>query len=142
MTRPWPYAVVAAPCCLLAAVTFHMLVASAQTPFDPRSLVGEWQGHWTTVQSLMLRRGFTDTGNYYLTIQRVDGKKVFLKELAITQKARHEREYEGELDGNVLTYGGAKANPFVRLTIDGTKMTGRSRTLKDGADIELTKISP
>jgi hypothetical protein len=137
VTRAWWCTATAALCCPLTALIVLVAVASAQTPFDPQSLVGEWQGQWTTFRSLWLGRGFAESGHYYLTVQSVVGNKVHLRVLAVTKKPRDEREYEGELDGNVLTYGG-RGN---QLTIDGATMKGWSRTLKDGADIELTKIS-
>jgi hypothetical protein len=120
---------------LLVVTSSLMPVALAQTPaVDPQSLVGEREGQWKATKTTG-RRAATG-GRYYITVHRVDGNKVYFKELAVTPKAREEREREGVLNGNVLTYG-SEGN--FRFTIAGPKMTGESRTFQGGSEIELTK---
>jgi hypothetical protein len=102
-------------------------VAFAQTANDPQSLLGEWQGTWRG------RVGPDErSGQYHLTVERIDGNKAALKALRVTAKVNEERSVTGKLNGNVLTYGS------VELMIDGKVMRGRSSAGR-GFDIELTK---
>jgi hypothetical protein len=119
---------------LLATLTYLVPAASSQAPADPQSLVGEWQGQWKRTKAMGRKAG--TGGTYHLTIDRVEGNKVYFKELAVTEKARDERQLTGVLNGNTLTYGD-QGN--FQLTIEGSKMTGTSRTFQGGSEIELTK---
>ena len=63
----------------LGRVLFYALLASmvvpsawSQTPeVDPQALVGRWSGSWIGAHQ------FKHSGKYYLTIERVEGQKVY-----------------------------------------------------------------
>jgi len=118
----------------MAAIVVLELPAQAQTAaFDPRTLVGEWSGEYSSGTS-------SSRGKYYLTIEKVDGDRVHLrierpdlKEPAAPKNARS----VGTLNGNVLSYA-APLVPPTQLTIDGDRMSG-SMQGRDGLKIELRK---
>jgi hypothetical protein len=114
---------------LLAVWTSLVPVASAQSPVDPQSLVGDWQGTWKPQASTKRNR----TGSYHLSVERVEGARVSGKVLKVDDKLTEEKTFTGRLNGNVLTYG------TVELTVDGARMSGKSGAGRGGFDIELQK---
>ena len=114
---------------LLSSIVAAFLVATfapttwPQTPaVDPQALIGQWSGSWIGAHYA------SDNGRYYLTIERVQGEKVFGKG-EFVGKRTIEFKVNGTLSGNRLTYG------RVELTIDGNQMTGTGPDIK----IALTK---
>jgi hypothetical protein len=93
------------------------LVASAQTPVDPQSLVGEWTGSWISAWV------GGSTGAYQLTIARVEGNTVYGRFEFTTRNVRGRREgdFVGTVEGNRLTWGAEQKS---ELTIDGARMFG------------------
>jgi hypothetical protein len=112
--------------CLLIVVA---VVPSAwsQTPsVDPQSLIGQWSGSWTGTHG-GAGRG-SGSGKYYLTIERVEGEKVYAKQ-ETSSKRGNVNSVTGRLSGNLLTFGKTE------LTIDGKNMQGTAPDMK----ISLTK---
>jgi hypothetical protein len=93
-------------------------VAVAQD-VDPKNLVGEWWGRWSASAG--------PTGNYYLTILRVDGNKVYGK-VELTGARRPNFSFEGTLEGNVLRYSSPDKLADVELVITGNTIAGHSVT--------------
>ena len=94
-----------------------------QTPeVDPQALIGQWSGSWILVNDV------NTTGKYYLTIERVEGAKVF-GQGEFSGRRTIPFKVNGTLSGNRLTYGKAE------LTIHGNQMTGTAPDIK----ITLTK---
>jgi len=104
----------------LGRVLFYVLLLStvvpsawSQTPeIDPQALVGRWSGSWIGAHQSK------HSGKYYLTIERVEGQKVYGR-----------RQITGRLSGNQLTFSKTE------LTIDGDAMRGSGQDYK----ITLTK---
>jgi hypothetical protein len=97
--------------------------AWSQTPtVDPQTLVGRWVGSWTNANT---GKG---NGKYYLTIERVEGQKVFGVGEFVGQKTS-QFKVNGTLSGNQLTFGRTE------LTVDGREMRGKAPSL----DIKLMK---
>ena len=82
---------------------------------DPQSLMGQWNGTWTEKSASKLN------GPYYLTIEKVDGNKVFGRGEVHSRPGKTEFKFVGTLEGNRLTYG---RDNVVDLTIDGDRMEG------------------
>src|SRR5437773_5174147 len=78
---------------------------------DSQSLVGEWWGQWT--QSAQHPFG----GQYYLTIEKVDGAKVYGK-VSGSGRSTFEFKVNGTLSGQTLSFG------RTQLAIDGDTMRG------------------
>src|SRR6266851_9353802 len=57
------------PACLALILVFGVSEVRA-ADLDPQSLLGEWQGTWSSAAAR------SSTGNYYITINKVDGAKV------------------------------------------------------------------
>ena len=51
-------------------VALTPVASSAQTPVDSKSLIGEWNGSWVD------KRIPSNAGQYWLTIEKVDGPQV------------------------------------------------------------------
>ena len=111
--------------CLLLVIA---VVPSAwsQTPVDPQSLIGEWSGSWTGSHGGV---GGGGTGKYYLTIERVEGEKVFAKQETSSKRGGGANSITGRLSGNQLRFGKTE------FTIDGNTMQGTAPDRK----ITLTK---
>jgi hypothetical protein len=82
---------------------------------DPQSLVGQWNGNWTEKSESKVN------GPYYITIERVEGSKVFGRGEVHSRSGKTEFQFVGTLQGNRLTYG---RDNVTDLTIDGNRMEG------------------
>ena len=91
------------------------MVAIARSQSGTHSVVGKWSGEWITVQGGVERRG-----NYYLTIEKVEGNQVFGKGQIVDGKAT-DFIVKGTIDGNRFSWA------TVVLTVDGNIMYGRGR---------------
>jgi hypothetical protein len=92
-----------------------------QETIDPQSLVGVWTGSWTNRQ--WSGRSAGGTGDYKLTIERVEGSQVYGRGTFYGPKGTNEFDVVGTLEGNQLTYG----KKFVtKLLIRKGEMTGSS----------------
>jgi hypothetical protein len=100
--------------------------AWSQAPVDPQSLIGEWSGSWTGSHGGV---GGGGTGKYYLTIERVEGEKVFAKWETSSKRGGGANSVTGRLSGNQLKIGKTE------FTIDGNTMQGTAPDRK----ISLTK---
>ena len=101
------------------------LPSAAQTPLDPNSLIGEWQGNYTT------RSG--SSGKVYLTITEAT-EKTFKGQQEVTTgrigPINRREAIEGTIEGNVLRWitPGVLSGGVIRneQTVDGNKMSGFS----------------
>jgi hypothetical protein len=85
---------------------------------DSQSLVGAWEGTWPP------RVGEAGVGGqYYLTIDRVDGNKVYGSG-HVTGRRTADFKFVGTLDGNRLTYGTATRTELELVT--PTRMQGNA----------------
>jgi hypothetical protein len=101
----------------VAAVVVPVTGVVAQN-VDPQSLVGQWTGTWTEKSQSKMN------GRYYITIEKVDGKRVFGRaEVHGSGSGKNEFQFVGTLEGNRLTYG---RDNVTDLTIDGNRMEGTS----------------
>src|SRR5262245_33925447 len=82
---------------------------------EPQSLVGQWIGTW--IDKSEEKRN----GPYYITIERVDGNKVFGRGEVHSRPGKTEFKFVGTLEGNRLTYG---RDNVIDLAIDGDRMEG------------------
>src|SRR5215470_3841740 len=83
----------------LLVVTILIPGAWAQAPsVDPQGLIGQWSGSWNNAAT---GKG---NGKYYLTIERVEGDKVFGKG-EFSGRKDSAFVLNGTLSGNQLTYG-------------------------------------
>jgi hypothetical protein len=100
------------------------LPATAQTPVDPKSLIGEWQGNYTT--------GSGGSGRVYLTIAEATEKTFKGQQEVVSSNSRVNRTEAigGTIEGNVLrwTTPGVMSGGVIRneQTVDGRKMSGFS----------------
>ena len=101
---------------VIVALTLWPSVSSSQA-IDPQSLIGEWQGTWET-RSGEARGG----GQYYLTIEKVEGGKVYGK-VTVTGRRSNDFKFVGALEGNRLTYG---STTRTELEIRDDQMKGTS----------------
>lgn len=101
----------------------------AQTAADPETLIGEWSGLATQISP----RGAGSRGGYTLSIERVEGTKVY--GWTSTPGGGHTTSFVGTLRGNTLTfYTGRFAT---NLTVAGTRMYGMRRGGGEGENTEL-----
>ena len=110
---------------------FTVAPATAQTPVDPQSLLGEWSGKWSGIWGT---GSATLSGDYVLRIRKVEGEKVF-GEVEWTNRGTQKTNLIGTFDGRRLTYGNAE------LIVEGNHMAG-GRAVQDfprGIKIDLTK---
>lgn len=91
-------------------------------------LVGEWVGTWkgtlfqgTGLPAAPPPRAVTNTGDYYLTITRVEGRQVYGR-VQYPGLTPSEIQFVGTLDQNVLSFGNDRYR--TELTIDGERMNG------------------
>jgi hypothetical protein len=106
---------------------------AAQAPLDPHTLIGEWVGKWTGTSLPGHGRYGGREGPYSLTINRVDGDRVFA-----TVAFQGTRNIRAALSGNNLTFGNEQFQ--TALSIEGEQMRG---TITGGGipprEIALTK---
>jgi hypothetical protein len=100
----------------VAAVVVPVTGVVAQN-VDPQSLVGQWTGTWTEKSQAKMN------GRYYITIEKVDGKRVFGRGEVHSGSWKNEFQFVGTLEGNRLTY---RRDNLTDLTIDGNRMEGTS----------------
>jgi hypothetical protein len=105
--------------------------AWSQAPLDRQSLVGEWSGSWKNKSLQQIN------GKYYLTIENVEGDKVY-GQLEISGQQTVKLRQLGTLDGNRLTF--SRPNP-TEFLIEGNQMKGSSQGSPRGNpwDINLMK---
>src|SRR5512147_1496285 len=74
------------------------LPSAAQTALDPKSLIGEWQGNYTT------RSG--SSGKVYLTISEATEKTFKGQQEVVSSSSRVNRReaIEGTIEGNMLRW--------------------------------------
>ncbi len=110
---------------------FTVAPATAQTPVDPQSLLGEWSGKWSGIWGTGSQ---TLSGDYVLRIRKVEGEKVF-GEVEFTNRGTTRTNLIGTFDGQRLTYGNGA------LTVEGNRMTGTRpvTNFPRGIKIDLTK---
>jgi hypothetical protein len=115
---------------LLLAFGVHEVRAA---DLDPQSLLGEWQGTWSMASS----RG--TTGNYYITINKVEGDKVYgrSERPASGNSAQSNWNFVGTLAGSVVTV--KTPDLAMELTITGKNMTGWSIVRGNRFDLNLAK---
>jgi hypothetical protein len=118
---------------IASVVALTALTASAwsQAPLDGQSLVGEWSGSWRNKNLGHV------SGQYLLTIERVEGRRVH-GQVEITGPQNAQFRLLGTLDGNRLTFSGPNPTEFL---IEGKQMKGSSQGATRGNpwDITLTK---
>ena len=81
---------------------------------DPQSLIGFWEGawHWRTGEQ-------QGGGQYYLTIDRIQGNKVFGSVL-VNGRGTRQFKVVGTVDGNRLTYDyGRNMHTELQIVDDG-----------------------
>lgn len=112
-------------CAVIVCIGLGMtLPTTAQTPLDPKFLIGEWQGNYTT------RSG--GSGKVYLTITEATEKTFKGQQEVVSSNSRVNRTeaIEGIIEGNVLrwTTPGVLSGGVIRneQTVDGKKMSGFS----------------
>jgi hypothetical protein len=100
---------------------------------EPQALLGEWQGTWAMASSR------SSTGNYYITINKVEGNKVYGRsERPATSKSGESNwNFAGTLAENVLTV--KTPDLAMELTINGKNMTGWSLVRGNRFDLNLAK---
>ena len=118
--------------CLALALAFagHEVRAA---DLDPQALLGEWQGTWAMAASR------SSTGNYYITINKVEGNKVYGRsERPATGKSGESNwNFVGTLAENVLTV--KTPDLGMELTVNGKNMTGWSLVRGNRFDLNLAK---
>jgi hypothetical protein len=108
--------------CLLIFSIFVPGAWSQTSTVEPQTLVGRWSGSWTNANT---GKG---NGKYYLTIERVEGQRVFGAGEFVGQKTSTFK-VNGTLSGNQLTFG------RTQLTVEGVTMRGKAPEI----DIKLMK---
>jgi hypothetical protein len=118
--------------CLSLLLAFGVREVRA-ADLDPQSLLGEWQGTWSMAAS----RG--TTGNYYITINKVEGDKVYgrSERPASGKSGESNWNFVGTLTGNVLTV--KTPDLAMELTVNGKSMTGWSLVRGNRFDLNLAK---
>ena len=117
---------------LLSAVTPALPQSWAETPVDPQSLVGEWNGSWKD------KRHAGTNGQYSLTIEKVVGDRVHgqVQFKAGPTGRFFESPFVGTLQGNRLRFG---RDTMTEFSIDGTQMRGTSDGPTAARIIEVNK---
>ena len=89
------------------------LVAAAQAPVDPQSLLGEWKGSW-------ISRNGSVSGGYHLTVEKVVGAAVSGRwEVTTPRQGDRRATFVGALDGDRLSWG-----DYNRFTVEPSRMRG------------------
>jgi hypothetical protein len=101
----------------VVVVAFLSVSAWSQAPFDPQSLIGEWNGSWKNTKAQGV------AGPYHLKIDRVQGDKVY-GQVEISYRDTVKFRLVGTLDGNRLTFN--PENP-TELLIEGNQMRGTAQ---------------
>jgi hypothetical protein len=106
---------------------------SAQRTWTPRRLLGEWQGTWAMAASR------SSTGNYYITINKVEGNKVYGRsERPATGKSGESNwNFVGTLAENVVIV--KTPDLAMDLTVSGKNMAGWSLVRGNRFDLNLAK---
>ena len=120
----------------VAALGFVIGLATAvhaQAAIDPKALVGEWNGSWVD------RRDARTNGQYSLTIERVDGNKVYGFGTLYIRRS-FDFKFAGTFDGSRLTFG---TETKVDLLVEGTNMRGDLRRAHRSAHhhVEQTQVA-
>jgi hypothetical protein len=117
----------------LARVLAFVVHEVCAADLEPQALLGEWQGTWSMASS----RG--STGNYYITINKVEGNKVYGRsERPATSKSGESNwNFVGTLAENVVTV--KTADLAMELTVNGKNMTGWSLIRGNRFDLSLAK---
>jgi hypothetical protein len=118
--------------CLALVLAFGVHEVRA-ADLDPQALLGEWQGTWASATS----RGIT--GNYYITINKVEGDTVRgrSERPASGKTAESNWNFVGTLAGNVMTV--KTPDLVMELTVHGKNMTGWSIVRGNRFDLNLAK---
>ena len=90
----------------VVALAFLVTSAWSQAPLDGQSLVGEWSGSWRNKNAGHI------SGQYLLTIERVEGRQVH-GQVEITGPQNAQFRLLGTLDGNRLTFSGPNPTEFL-----------------------------
>ena len=118
--------------CLALALAFagHEVRAA---DLDPQALLGEWQGTWAMAASR------SSTGNYYITINKVEGNKVHGRsERPATGKSGESNwNFVGTLAENVVIV--KTPDLAMELTVSGKNMAGWSLVRGNRFDLNLAK---
>jgi len=118
--------------CLALALAFggHEVRAA---DLDPQALLGEWQGTWAMAASR------SSTGNYYITINKVEGNKVYGRsERPATGKSGESNwNFVGTLAENVVIV--KTPDLAMELTVSGKNMAGWSLVRGNRFDLNLAK---
>ena len=93
--------------------------------------MGEWAGQWEGKTKPDLFHG-----PYILTIEKVEGTKVFGHGASKTSAGAVEFKFVGALQGNHLSFG---KDPTVSLEIDGDAMKGTSQGGRAPTNITINK---
>ena len=118
--------------CLALVLAFGVQAIRA-ADLEPQALIGEWQGTWAMAASR------SSTGNYYITINKVEGNKVYGRsERPATGKSGESNwNFVGTLAENVLTV--KTPDLGMELTVNGKNMTGWSLVRGNRFDLNLAK---
>ncbi len=123
------------------SLSYASPIASAQPAVDPQSLIGEWEGQWKGVS------GYGQFGGrLYLTIEKVDGDKVFGKteftgpstSSGPLRSGSGSYKWEGRVEGNVLKLVSEDKDVSGDYTISGSSMTVNSTRKSTGTRSEGT----
>jgi len=100
---------------------------------EPQALLGEWQGTWAMAASR------SSTGNYYITINKVEGNKVYGRsERPATGKSGESNwNFVGTLAENVVIV--KTPDLAMELTVSGKNMAGWSLVRGNRFDLNLAK---
>ncbi|HEU5305399.1 MAG TPA: hypothetical protein VFU40_12195 [Gemmatimonadales bacterium] len=102
----------------------------AQTPLDPKALIGEWSGTWQSTGP----DAATVKGQYTLTIKNIEGTRAYCDVFTTGPRGRTEGQPIATLQGNRLSWGGQFATEF---TISGTDMNGSRQGGPGGGPVEI-----
>ena len=115
---------------LVAVASVVVSPVAAQDAFDPKSLIGTWEGKWKDLATAGPNYGAS--GQYALTITAV-GDKVTGRYFWSMKGRDSEGPFTGTLQGNKLTFGPAE------FTVSGKQMEGTRRGDQSRWAIELMK---
>jgi len=118
--------------CLALVLAFGVQEIRA-ADLEPQALIGEWQGTWAMAASR------SSTGNYYITINKVEGNKVYGRsERPATGKSGESNwNFVGTLAENVVIV--KTPDLAMELTVNGKNMTGWSLVRGNRFDLNLAK---